>query len=92
MQVVVSVRYYNIVADALGRREELRVLEAGATVRDLLQALATERPSFAKLALTAEGGIGGQMRPFRNGCAVLDLDEVLLDGDDLSLFPAISGG
>jgi molybdopterin converting factor small subunit len=92
MQVVVSVRYYNIVADALGRREERRAVEAGTTVRDLLQALAAERPAFARLAVTAEGGIGGQMRPFRNGRAVIDMDEMLVDGDDLRLFPAISGG
>jgi MoaD family protein len=92
MQVVVTVRYYNIIADSFGRREERRAVEAGTTVRDLLQVLAAEHPSFARLALTAEGGIGGQMRPFRNGRAVLDMDEVLLDGDDLRLFPAISGG
>jgi molybdopterin converting factor small subunit len=98
--VSVSVRYYNIVADLIGRREETRLLSAGTTARDLVQELARENPSFAALACTVPSGAGGagdgqvsgHIRLFRNGQAVLDLDETLVQGDQLRLFPAISGG
>lgn len=93
----VSIRYYNIVADYLGRREEQRSLDEGTTVGVLLESLAAESKAFGRLALPAltsgsPGSIGGQVRLFRNGRAVIEPDQVLADGDELRLFPAISGG
>jgi MoaD family protein len=91
-EIRVSVRYYNIVADFVGRREERREMAAGATLRDLMEALATESTSFQKLAFTDEGQVSGHVRLFRNGQAVLDLDEPLVVGDEMRVFPTISGG
>jgi molybdopterin converting factor small subunit len=88
----VSVKYYNIVADFLGRREEKRAVAAGTTIRDFVAALASESASFRRLAFTAEGNVSGHLRLFRNGQAVLDLDEPLGDNDEIRVFPAISGG
>lgn len=88
----VSVKYYNIVADFLGRREEQRLLPAGTTVRGLVEALASESAPFHRLVYTSGKQVGGQVRLFRNGEAVLDLDEPLADGDELRIFPVIAGG
>jgi MoaD family protein len=91
-EIRVSVKYYNIVADFVGRREECREVAAGATVRDLVGMLATESTSFQRLAFTDDGQVSGHVRLFRNGQAVLDLDEPLVEGDEMRVFPTISGG
>jgi MoaD family protein len=91
-EIRVSVKYHNIVADFVGRREERREMAAGATIRDFLGTLAAESTSFKKLAFTTEGQASGHVRLFRNGQAVLDLDEPLVEGDEMRVFPTISGG
>jgi molybdopterin converting factor small subunit len=58
----------------------------------LLEALAAECPPFGRFALDEEGRPRGHLRLFRNGQTVLDQAEVLADGDEIRLFPAISGG
>lgn len=88
----ISVKYYNIVADFLGRREEQRTLRAGNNLRDLLAVLAGESLAFRRLALTAEGQVTGHVRLFHNGQAVLDFDEPLAEGDEVRVFPTIAGG
>jgi molybdopterin converting factor small subunit len=88
----VSVKYYNIVADFLGRQEEKRAVSAGTTIRDFVAALAGESASLRRLAFTAEGKVSGHLRLFRNGQAVLDLDEPLAANDEIRVFPTISGG
>jgi molybdopterin converting factor small subunit len=90
--IEVSLRYYNIVADLLGQREEQRVLPPGTTLRGLIQALGAESPSFRGLALADDKRPGEHLRVFRNGQVVVDLDSVLADGDEIRLFPTISGG
>lgn len=88
----VLVKYYNIVADVLGRRQEQRSVPTGTTVGDLVTALAEESTSFRNLAFSASGQASGHLRLFRNEQAVNDLDEPLADGDELRFFPAVSGG
>ena len=88
----ISATYYNIVADILGRKGERREMPAGATIGDLLAALASESPSFRRLAFTANGQVSGHVRLFCNGRAVLDPGRILADGDEVRVFPAISGG
>jgi MoaD family protein len=92
VEIRVSVRYYNIVADFVGQREECRPMAAGATIRDLLGELGAESASFQKLAFTDGEQVSGHVRLFRNGQAVLDLDAPLVDGDEMRVFPTISGG
>lgn len=90
--IEVSLRYYNIVADLLGQREERRALPPGTTMRGLIEALGSESPSFRGLALADDGRPSEHLRVFRNGQAVADLDSVLAHGDEIRLFPTISGG
>jgi molybdopterin converting factor small subunit len=91
-EILVSIRYHNIVADFLGRREESRRLPAGTTLRGLVESLARESESFRSLAVGVDGQVSGHVRLFRNGQAVLDLDAMLVEGDEIRVFPAISGG
>jgi len=91
-RLVVSVKYYNIVVDFLGRGEEQRSIPSGTTMRGFVEALASESAPFRRLALTPEGQVSGHVRLFRSEQAVLDMDEPLADGDEIRVFPAISGG
>lgn len=88
----ISATYYNIVADFLGRRHEDRVMPASTTLRDLLAALGGESAPFSTLAFTPKGKVSGYVRVFCNGQAVLDPNQILADGDEIRLFPSISGG
>ncbi len=90
--ITVSLKYYNIVVDLLGRKEEERRITKGTTVGQLLKLLAAENPSLQQLTLTTTGRLPPHMRLFRAGRAVLDPTELLADGDEIKIFPAISGG
>jgi molybdopterin converting factor small subunit len=90
--IQVSIRYYNIVADLLGKQTERRALPPGTTAQGLIEALARESQPFGRFALTEAGQPRGHLRLFRNAQAVPDLAEVLADGDEIRVFPTISGG
>jgi molybdopterin converting factor small subunit len=88
----VSLRYYNIVADLLERQSEEKVLPSGITVEALVMLLAAENPVLVPLAAHSPGTLPAHLRLFRAGRAVLHPHELLADGDEIRLFPAISGG
>ncbi|MEJ5201173.1 MAG: MoaD/ThiS family protein [Anaerolineales bacterium] len=88
----VKVRYYNLVADYLGRKTEERFLEDGATCYSLVRVLSEENESFRRLAFTDEGKISHRLRIFRNGQMIVDANIRLADQDEIQMFPAVSGG
>jgi molybdopterin converting factor small subunit len=90
--VHLSMRYYSLVADFLGRREEKREVPPGSSLHALLQALAVESEPFRRLALTADGQVSRHLRLFRNGEMVHDLSTAVTEGDEIRVFAAISGG
>lgn len=91
--IEVSVKYYNLAADYMAKKAEKRHIADDSTCHDLLMALAQENERFSKLALNKEGGVGGRVRVFRNGKIVSNLNETLLmSGDEIQIFPAVSGG
>jgi molybdopterin synthase catalytic subunit len=79
----ISVLYFAVFRERLGREEESLELPAGATVRDAIAALAERHPAIAALR--------GKFR-----CAVnqdfVDEDRVLADRDELALIPPVAGG
>jgi molybdopterin converting factor small subunit len=91
----VTIRYHNIFRHAAGSDAEHLHLPAGSTVGDALHQLCTIRcGALGNLLLTAEGDIASHVVVFRNRKLVThdQFDATLADGDELKLFPAISGG
>lgn len=79
----VTVRYYGIIGDMAGQKEEHVELPERATVGDLLAQLAVANPRFAPLARQVRAVVNGQ------GAT---RDNSLTDGDEIALLRAISGG
>lgn len=88
----VIVKYYNLVADYLGRKVEELFLEENATCYSLIDMLSVENESFRRLVFTDEGSISHRVRIFRNGQLIVDMDSPLVDQDEIKIFPAVSGG
>ena len=92
--LTVRVRYFNVLAHYAGtKRAEVKV-PAGTTVRGLLAHLTETNPEAFRRALARDGTIASYLRVFRNEKLVAGeaFETPLLDGDELMLFPAISGG
>jgi molybdopterin converting factor subunit 1 len=79
----ISVLYFAVFRERIGRDEDVIELVDGATVRDAIDALAANHPAIAALR--------GKFR-----CAVnqdfIDEDRVLADRDELALIPPVAGG
>ena len=79
----ISVLYFAVFRERIGRDEDTLELADGATVRDAIDALAAKHPSIAALR--------GKFR-----CAVnqdfTDEDRALADRDELALIPPVAGG
>jgi len=93
--IKVNVRYFNLVREITGRGVEDVTLETGATLGVLLETLkAAHDPRFADFLFAKDGSLNPQVRLFLNNKALVkvSLNEVLADGDVLSVFSAVSGG
>ena len=79
----ISVLYFAVFRERLGRDEDVIELADGATVKTAIDALAAQHPAIAALR--------GKFR-----CAVnqdfVDDDRVLADRDELALIPPVAGG
>ncbi|WP_436347178.1 ubiquitin-like small modifier protein 1 [Natronorubrum sp. FCH18a] len=69
---------------------------AGDTVGDALEELVADRPDLEGRVLEDDGDLRSQINVLRNGTNVLveeeGLETVLEEGDELALFPPVSGG
>ncbi|MDD5367907.1 MAG: MoaD/ThiS family protein [Anaerolineaceae bacterium] len=92
--IQVRVRYFNLLATYAGTKSQVVDLDVGVTAAELFSRLAQEHsPAFAEMLLS-KGKISPHLRVFRND-AILEVKELnlpLSDGDELLIFPAISGG
>ncbi|WP_207590974.1 ubiquitin-like small modifier protein 1 [Halomontanus rarus] len=67
----------------------------GETVGDALEALLADRPALEDRVLGEDGSLRSQINVLRNGTDVGQADGLetpLADGDELALFPPVSGG
>ena len=69
---------------------------AGDTVGDALEELVSGRPELEGRVMTDDGELRSQINVLRNGTNVLveeeGLETELEEGDELALFPPVSGG
>jgi len=82
-------------AEVGGDRHVEVEVPAGATVGDALDALIDDRPALADRVLTEDGDLRRHVNVLRNGENVRNLDglDTELDGgDELAMFPPVSGG
>jgi molybdopterin synthase sulfur carrier subunit len=83
-------------AETAGRSEVEVDVEPGATFGDAFEALLSEHPELEGETLDEDGEIRDHIRVLRNGDDPFVEDEghdtVLEAGDELALFPPVSGG
>ena len=79
----VSVLYFAVFRERIGRDEEALELPAGARVADAIEALAARHPAI--------GALRGRFRVAVNQDFTGD-DHELADGDELALIPPVAGG
>ncbi|WP_232702790.1 ubiquitin-like small modifier protein 1 [Halobacterium wangiae] len=70
-------------------------VQPGETVGDALDALVDDRPALADRVLTEDGDLRHHVNVLHNGENVRNLDGLdteLAAGDELAMFPPVSGG
>ncbi|MBI4790737.1 MAG: MoaD/ThiS family protein [Chloroflexi bacterium] len=87
-EIVICVRYFNVLADYAGTKRAAVSVPVGTTVRGLLEHLIELSPNRFRHAL------GSHLRVFHNNQLVSDksFDTPLADDDEILLFPAVAGG
>jgi molybdopterin converting factor small subunit len=93
--ITVSVCYHNILRQRAGLEKEHLELPEGTDVGDAVRGLAGRHgPGLAEMLLSADGGISPYLVVFLNQQLVFPGRHSLplADGDELKLFPSISGG
>jgi len=93
--ITISVRYHNLLRRGAGLEKETFTLPEDASLRDALLYLAQlHGPPLQEMLLNPEGGISLHLVVFRDEKLVHpdQHDAPLSDGQELMLFPAISGG
>lgn len=78
-------------AEAAGDRTTNVPVAPDATVRDALDALLDERDALGDRILDEDGELRDHVNLLQNGSAATFSDAVS-DGDELALFPPVSGG
>jgi molybdopterin synthase sulfur carrier subunit len=82
-------------AEVAGDREIPVDVDDGATVGDALEALFEARPALRDRVLDDSGGVADDINVLRNGESVRaddGLETPVAAGDELALFPPVSGG
>ncbi|QKY20186.1 MoaD/ThiS family protein [Halolamina sp. CBA1230] len=78
-------------AEAAGDRTVEVDVEDDATVGDALESLLAAKPALRERALTDDGELRGDVNLLKNGESV-DAGASVQAGDELALFPPVSGG
>lgn len=81
--MLVTVRFFGIVSDVAKKKDQSIEVPDGASVADVISAVASSNKGFAAVAK--------QVRPVVNG-ETATRDHMLTDGDELVLMRAIGGG
>lgn len=93
--IAIQVRYHNILRRATDVDQETITLAAGASLRAALEHLADRHgPRLREMLFAPDGSAASHLVVFRNRQLVEhgQLHLPLAAGDELLLFPAVSGG
>ncbi len=93
--ITITVRYHNILRNHAGLEQESLELPQGTGVGEAIRHLAERHgPGLSAMLLSPEGGISSYLVIFLNGQLVFPAKQPLplAGGDELKLFPSISGG
>ena len=89
------VSFYATLRPIVGDRSVEVPLDAGATVRELVDALASRWPELSKQLFDEEGGLSRRVNVFVEGRDIRWLDGVetpLHPGQKVDIFPPVAGG
>jgi len=89
------VRIFATLRSLVGAKEVEVDVEAGDTVRNMLDKLTAEYPALSKRVLDDEGNLQSSINVFVNGRNIKFLDGLnspIQEGDALALFPPVGGG
>jgi molybdopterin synthase sulfur carrier subunit len=91
----VTWKLFATLGDAAGETEVTVSVPADGTVADALRSLFESYPSVAEEAQTEDGSIHDHVRTLHEGEDVdepLNAERPVAEGDELALFPPVSGG
>jgi molybdopterin converting factor small subunit len=94
-RIMVTVRYHNILRQHAGVEHEHLELPESEEVSAAIYRLANRHgPGLREMLLSADGGLSPHLVIFVNQQVVFPSRQavILADGDELRLFPTISGG
>jgi molybdopterin synthase sulfur carrier subunit len=89
------VRIFATLRSFVGAKEVEVDVEAGDTVRNMLDKLTDEYPTLRERVLDDEGNLQSSINVFVNGRNIKFLDGLnspIQEGDRLALFPPVGGG
>ncbi|MFP8876818.1 MAG: ubiquitin-like small modifier protein 1 [Myxococcota bacterium] len=89
------VSFYATLRPIVGGRSVEVPLDEGATVRELVDALASRWPGLSEQLFDEEGGLSRRVNVFVEGRDILWLDGVetpLQPGQKVDIFPPVAGG
>lgn len=92
--MLVKVKAFASFREVIGKKRELEMIE-GSTVADLLNLLALSDPLFRDLAFDSSGKLKDYVLLMINKKRIdplQDLSSPLTQGDELAIFPPVSGG
>lgn len=89
-------KLFATLSETAGKREVSVAVDSGATLSDALDALFDAHPELREEVLDESGEIYDHIRLLRNGQDPFandsGFDTGVSDGDELALFPPVSGG
>ncbi len=89
------VRIFATLRQLVGEKEEEVRVDAGDTVRNVLEKLVAEYPALRESVLDDDGNLQGSIIVLINGRSIEFLDglnSTIQESDQLALFPLIGGG
>jgi MoaD family protein len=89
----IKVKYYNLLQEALGKKEETYQMVKGCTLADLINKVAAEHgEKIRKILFHKTDILASHIRVFVNDKLIYDLAIPLDDGAEVALFYAVVGG